>query len=174
MHSHMKFQFTCISTVMNLCIVKRANIYIALICLFLFYCWFTKPNKPHYTTSGYDSFNQVNASASKLIVRHVDTYTSINNTTKDTGAEEYTILLWTRSYHKGGSWFGEGSDPFSKCEYSNCMTTTDRARLNTSQALLFHMDFVTYDKLPPLYYSQRSHQKWILYGMECPERSSRL
>jgi alpha-1,3-fucosyltransferase len=52
-----------------------------------------------------------------------------------------------------------------KCKYSNCIITSDKTQLNTSDALLFHLRDINIDEVPKYHIP---HQKWVLFNMEPP------
>lgn len=81
--------------------------------------------------------------------------------------KEFTILAWTPSF-KGITWFGYGTAPFQKCDYSNCFLTADRDEYNKSDAILvnIHNKFRKYKVLPT--YRPSLEQKWIMRFTESP------
>ena len=69
----------------------------------------------------------------------------------------------------GKSWFGTGQEPFARCHYSNCNATRDKTTLSTSDAVMFHLQFMKYD----FQFPKRTNwkQKWVVFNHEPPTRS---
>lgn len=103
-------------------------------------------------------------------VKHYShTYTLKSSEMKALPKKIYKILYWTETFGSKGPakhWFGLGSDAFSSCRYDNCFSVTKgEAEYNTSDAVLFHMRFLTNKTFPTYRFSQ---QKWIMHIIEPP------
>jgi hypothetical protein len=75
----------------------------------------------------------------------------------------FTILTWT-------SWFGQKVWPINydklKCDFSNCILTSDRKLINNSDAIILNWQNIhSYDL--PFRYSTK--QMWILFSLESPD-----
>ena len=83
-----------------------------------------------------------------------------------TEARIFKILYWTSSnlkYYKNDNWLGVGKDLFKSCKFSNCLATTNKQELLTSDAVLFHLEFLK--SFPTV---RLPDQKWIMHILESP------
>ena len=84
------------------------------------------------------------------------------------------ILLWT-PWFRGWWWLSEAQTVLPTCSY-RCDVTKNRAELNTSTAIVFHVDDLwayrqsvpatLYNPLVPLPKFRKSNQVWVLWSVE--------
>ncbi|XP_035214497.1 alpha-(1,3)-fucosyltransferase C-like [Stegodyphus dumicola] len=98
-------------------------------------------------------------------------YTSTSATPTDTCQtsgmkDSKLILLWTSFF---GNWNYLPKERFSHCpRCRNCQVTSDRSRLQESDAVIFHARDMSIADLPHIRYP---HQRWVFYCLESPPHS---
>lgn len=78
------------------------------------------------------------------------------------------ILYWTAFWDHDDYYFGFGRDPFknNNCRINTCETTKDLSLLNSSDAVLIHINDIFNVSMMPSYHLP--HQSWVYLNMEPP------
>ena len=100
------------------------------------------------------------------------TDTKENGPSSQTQKVKKKILYWNTFWGEQGWSVGFGDEPFRrlKCGVQNCELTENKSELESSNAVLFHIQQL--EGRPPPRYS--SNQRWIFWMLESPGWSSNL
>ena len=107
------------------------------------------------------------ASYSSAVDGYSDATITNLNVSKTNSSPPKQILLWTKFY--GKSWqMEEGFKPFKRlgCKYANCLLTTDRRQLLSSDAVIVNMRDIS--NIRDLPHERLPHQRWVFYLLESP------
>ena len=141
--------------------------------------WLFRINKNHDSSSNFRCRPFNNITSSSQVEIDNETYPKftplynnpeINYTCLNENKSKKLILFWTtwfgRTHFDYGLGFGK---PFENhnCPVTNCELTNDRARLNESDLIVFHMR----DSIKELPSYREENQRWIFYLYESPKHS---